>query len=288
MPDLEHHFIQTNDITLHTVMAGPADGPLVLLLHGFPEFWYGWRNQIPALAAAGFRVWAPDQRGYNLSDKPRGVAAYGLGQLTADVLGLIDAAGHERVYLAGHDWGAMVAWGVALLAPERLHHLAILNVPHPVVARRHLTTDPRQMARSTYAMFFQLPWLPEAMVRAFDWRLMARTLRQTSLPGAFSDDDLAIYRRAWAQPGAMTAMLNWYRAAARPPDREWPSPRVYAPTTIIWGKQDFALRRVMAEESAALCEQGELIWLPDNTHWIQHEAAETVNRILIDRCGGPR
>ena len=288
MLNLEHHFIQTNGVTLHTVMAGPADGPIVLLLHGFPEFWYGWRSQIPALTAAGFRVWAPDQRGYNLSDKPRGVGAYGLGKLTADVLGLIDAAGHERVYLVGHDWGAMVAWGVALLAPERMGHVTILNVPHPVVARRRLTTDPRQMMRSTYAMFFQLPRLPEATVRAFDWRLTTRTLRQTSLPGTFSDADLAVYRRAWAQPGAMTAMLNWYRAAARPPDREWPGPLVFAPTTIIWGKQDFALRSIMAEESAALCEDGELIWLPDNTHWVQHEAAGTVNRILIDRCGGPR
>lgn len=288
MPDLEHHFIQANGITLHIVMAGPADGPLVILLHGFPEFWYGWRYQIPALAAAGFRVWAPDQRGYNLSDKPRGVGAYALGRLTADAMGLIDASDHERVYLAGHDWGAMVAWGVALLAPQRLHHVAILNVPHPVVARRHLTTDPRQMGRSLYAMFFQLPWLPEAMVRAFDWRLMARALRRTSLPGAFTDIDLEHYRRAWAQPGAMTAMLNWYRAAARPPDREWPGPHVVPPTTVIWGKRDFALRSVMAEESVGLCRQGELIWLPDNTHWVQHEAADTVNRILIKRFGGPR
>ena len=145
----EHHFIQTNGITLHTVMAGPVDGPVVILLHGFPEFWFGWRRQIPALAGAGFRVWVPDQRGYNLSDKPKGVVAYRLEALGADILGLINATGQERVYLAGHDWGAMVAWWVALNAPERLRRLAILNVPHPYVMRKHLLADPRQRARST-------------------------------------------------------------------------------------------------------------------------------------------
>jgi pimeloyl-ACP methyl ester carboxylesterase len=282
-PALEHDFIKANGLTFHVVMAGPVDGPVVVLLHGFPEFWYGFRHQIPGLAAAGFRVWAVDQRGYNLSDKPKGVKHYGLGQLAADAIGVIQATGREQVGLVGHDWGAMVAWCVALLAPERLRHVAILNVPHPVVARRHLLTDPRQMARSTYAMFFQLPWLPESMIRAFNWRNMERTLRATSLPGAFTDEDLPHYRRAWAQPGAMTAMLNWYRAAARRPDREWPSPRVRPPTTVIWGKRDFALRSVMAEESVALCEQGELIWLPDNTHWLQHEAPGQVNAILINR-----
>jgi len=312
---LEHHNLPTNGITLHTVMAGPEEGPLVLLLHGFPEFWYGWRRQIPALAAAGFRVWAPDQRGYNLSDKPRGRAAYDVGTLAHDALGLIDASGRERVYLVGHDWGAMVAWWVALRAPDRLHRLAILNVPHPLVARRHFLTDPRQMVRSLYAVFFQLPWLPEALLGAADWRALANTLRSSSLPGAFSDADLVEYRRAWSRPGAMTAMLNWYRALGRrmaAPDHD-PLPvqspalreelaeragkdplpnllpgeegtgRVTVPTTVIWGLRDFALRGVMAEESAALCDERELIALPDNTHWVQHEAADTVNAILIDR-----
>lgn len=282
-PAYEHKFIRTNGITLHTVQSGPTDGPPVILLHGFPEFWYGWRRQIPALAAAGYHVWAPDQRGYGLSDKPRGVAHYTLDKLAADAIGLIDATGHDRVYLAGHDWGAMVAWAVALLAPQRLHHMAILNVPHPYVSRHHLLTDPRQMARSFYALYFQLPWLPEASMRAFDWRLLRRSLGNTSLPGTFSDTALVHYRRAWSQPGAMTAMVNWYRAAARSAAQAWPSPLVTVPTTIIWGKRDFALRAVMAEESAALCERGELIWMPDNTHWVQHEAADRVNAILRKR-----
>jgi pimeloyl-ACP methyl ester carboxylesterase len=279
---LEHHFIRTNGIVLHTVMAGPVDGPVVILLHGFPEFWYGWRRQIPALAAAGFRVWAPDQRGYNLSDKPQGRAAYRVDLIAQDTIGLIEATGRSQVCLAGHDWGAMVAWWVALTAPERLRHLAILNVPHPQISIDHIRTDPRQMVRSTYAMFFQLPWLPEALLRAGDYRLLGQMLKGSARRGAFSDEEINQYRRAWSQPKALSSMLNWYRAFLLRPIPDG-SPRVTVPTTVIWGKKDVALRSVMAEESADLCEQRELIWLPDNSHWVQHEAAERVNEILITR-----
>ena len=278
-----HRLIPTNGVTLHTVLDGPEDGPVVLLLHGFPEFWYGWRQQIPALAAAGFRVLAPDQRGYNLSDRPRALSAYSLDALANDALGLIDASGRERVYLVGHDWGAMVAWWVALIAPHRVQRLAILNVPHPTVMLKHITTDPAQMSRSLYAFFFQLPGLPELLMGANDWQPLARTLRETSLPGTFSDADLEEYRRAWSRPRAMTTMLNWYRALVRRPPADVPSPRVVVPTTVLWGMRDFALRAVMAEESAALCDDGELLAFPDNTHWLQHEAAAAVNAALISR-----
>jgi pimeloyl-ACP methyl ester carboxylesterase len=279
----EHKLTPTNGITLHAVTAGPEDGPLVLLLHGFPEFWYGWRRQIPALAAAGFRVLAPDQRGYNLSDKPRDLAAYRLDELAADVLGLIDDAGRDRAYVVGHDWGAMVAWWLALVAPQRVARLAILNVPHPYVARRHLISDPEQQMRSLYAGFFQLPWLPEAALSAGDWQATEQAMRNSSLPGTFSEADMAEYRRAWAMPGAMTTMLNWYRASLQRPMADWPEPRVVVPTTIIWGLKDFALRGEMAAESAAECDEVELIELPDNTHWVQHEAPELVNETLITR-----
>lgn len=278
----EHRLFPTNGITLHTVTAGPPQGPAVMLLHGFPEFWYGWRRQIPALAAAGLRVWAPDQRGYNLSDKPLGRAAYRLDTLTRDVIGLIDATGHAQVYLAGHDWGAMVAWSVALTAPDRVRHLAILNVPHPQVALNHLRHDPRQMLRSTYAAFFQLPWLPEALLSAADYRLLSQLMRGSARRGAFSDAELEQYKHAWAQPGAVSAMLNWYRALLMSPVPHR-SPRVTVPTTIIWGEKDVALRRVMAEESAALCDEGELIRLPGISHWVQHEAADQVNEMLLAR-----
>lgn len=278
----EHHLLPTNGITLHTVTAGPPEGPAVILLHGFPEFWYGWRRQIPALAAAGLRVWVPDQRGYNLSDKPPGRAAYRLDILTQDIIGLIDATGHSQVYLVGHDWGAMVAWSVALTAPERVRHLAILNVPHPQIALNHLRHDPRQMLRSTYAAFFQLPWLPETLLSAADYRLLSQLMRGSARHGAFSDEELEQYKHAWSQPGAVSSMLNWYRALLMAPVPHG-SPRVTVPTTIIWGEKDVALRSVMAEESAALCDQGELIRLPGVSHWVQHEAAERVNEILLAR-----
>ena len=279
--------VPTNGIHLNVAQAGPADGPLLIFLHGFPEFWYGWRNQIEHFASLGYRVWAPDQRGYNLSDKPKGLDAYQLEELAADICGLIDTTDQGRVFLVGHDWGAMVAWWIALTAPERLRRMAILNVPHPSVMRRHILTDPRQMARSTYAGFFQLPRLPEALLGAGNWNALARSLQNGSLPGAFTDDDLDIYRRAWSQPGAMTSMLNWYRALFRRLNDTMPVERVTVPTTVIWGKKDFALRSVMAEESEALCDAGELVWLPDNTHWVQHEAADRINPLLINRFTEP-
>src|SRR5512138_809597 len=156
--DLEHSTIKTNGIQLHVVQAGPKNGIPVLLLHGFPEFWYGWRKQIPALAEAGCRVIVPDQRGYNLSDRPKGIRAYRVDELVADVVGLIDALEYERVNVVGHDWGALVAWMLAIRHPERLHRLGIVNVPHPAVIRHFLRRDPEQMMRSWYAAFFQLPW----------------------------------------------------------------------------------------------------------------------------------
>src|SRR5689334_8376156 len=153
--ELEHSHIQTNGVKLHIVQDGPKSGPPVLLLHGFPEFWYGWKKQIPAFARAGCRVIVPDQRGYNLSDKPKGMSAYRVDELVEDIVGLIDALEYEKVNLVGHDWGAGVAWMLAIKHPERLHRLGIINVPHPAVISRFLARDFEQMRRSWYALFFQ-------------------------------------------------------------------------------------------------------------------------------------
>ncbi len=161
--------------------AGPQDGPVVLLLHGFPEFWYGGRRQIQPLAAAGFRVVVPDQRGYNLSSKPFGIAAYALSELVSDVIAIANQLGQEKILLAGHDWGAAVAWSAALLHPQRIAKLAVVNVPHPSVMRKFLSTHPRQFLRSWYMFFFQLPWLPEALFSAFDFRVGSRSSRPIPL-----------------------------------------------------------------------------------------------------------
>src|SRR5579872_6661067 len=184
--ELRHRIVATNGVRLHAVEAGPPEGRLLILLHGFPELWYGWHRHIEAFAAAGYRVLVPDQRGYNLSEKPRGVASYRLDRLAADVVGLIDDAGRERACLAGHDWGGAVAWWVGVNFPRRLDRLALLNVPHPYVMRRHLLHDRAQRRRSWYIFFFQLPWLPELYLRRNNWTEAARALTVTSRPGTCS------------------------------------------------------------------------------------------------------
>ncbi len=279
---IEHAYVQTNGITLHVAQAGPADGDLVILLHGFPEFWYGWKAQISFLAAQGYRVWAPDQRGYNLSDKPSGIDAYRISELVADVIGLIDAAGADRVYLVGHDWGAAVAWGAALFAPQRLKKLAILNVPHPEVLFSTLRSNPRQMLKSWYIGFFQIPWLPETLLTVGSAMFTAQMLFASSHSHTFNDADIAEYIRAWTKPNAMRSMINWYRAIAqRPPDLSRVL-RVTVPTLIIWGKQDIALTAQMAQDSVELCDEGRLVYFDEATHWVQHDVPQQVNALLAD------
>ena len=282
MIQLTQAYIKTNGIILHVVQAGPVDGPLVLLLHGFPEYWRGWCNQIDALAAAGYWVWAPDQRGYNLSDKPQGIAAYNLDELAADAVGLIDAAGRETAVLVGHDWGAAVAWWTANKYPQRLRKLVILNVPHHAVMSRHLRQNKAQKRKSWYMFFFQLPWLPEAMIRAGNWWGGVRSLQASSRPGAFSAADLDGYRQAWSQPGALTAMLNWYRAMFRARPQPVASPKITVPTRLIWGAQDKFLGREMAQPSIELCANGRLHFIEEASHWVQHEEPEQVNKLLLD------
>lgn len=282
MMKLEHTEVRTNGIRLHVVQSGPQNGPLVILLHGFPEFWYGWRHQISVLAEAGYRVWAPDQRGYNLSDKPAGITAYNLDELASDVIGLIDAADREHAYLVGHDWGAAVTWWTALKYPQRLNKIAVLNVPHPRVMKRTLRSSWAQLRKSWYIFFFQLPGLPEALTRANNWQNGVAALRRSSRPGLFTDADLLFYRTAWSQPGAITGMINWYRALLRSQPQPVATSRVQVPTLLIWGARDLFLGREMAQPSIDLCDQGQLVFIEEATHWVQHEEAARVNTLLLD------
>ena len=279
--DVELLYLPTNGITLHAAAAGPPDGPLVVLLHGFPEFWYGWRHQISALAAAGMRILAPDQRGYNLSDKPAGIAAYTLDRLAEDVLGLADSLGCPRFAVVGHDWGGVVAWHLAGRHPERVSRAAVLNAPHPATLRRYAQGHPSQALKSWYVGFFQMPSLPELALRAGDFWVLRRVLRRSSRGGAFTAEDFRAYREAWAQPGALRAGLNWYRAL-RQDARQAPPARIQVPVRVIWGDCDAFLERGLAEAGIALCEDGEVCHLPDATHWVQHERPDEVNRLLID------
>lgn len=279
---MQHQRIATNGIQLHVVQDGPQDGPLLIFLHGFPEFWVSWRRQIPALAHAGYRVWAPDQRGYNLSDKPDGIAAYCLDELAADVVGLIDAAGSQKAYLVGHDWGAAVAWWTAVTHPQRVERLVAMNVPHPAVMQQQLRHNPAQMRKSWYIFFFQTPRLPEISAQVNNWRAATRALTSSSRAGTFSDADLELYRQAWSQPHAYTSMLNWYRAIIQKPPRMPTSQRVTPPTLLIWGAQDMFLGREMAQPSIDLCDDGRLVFIEEATHWVQHEEAEQVNQLLTE------
>jgi pimeloyl-ACP methyl ester carboxylesterase len=277
---LETLTFHNTSVCLHAAAAGPQDGPLVVLLHGFPEFWYGWRRQIAPLASAGFRVIVPDQRGYNLSSKPTGVGAYSLTELVSDVIAIADQLGQEKIFLAGHDWGAAVAWSTALLYPQRIAKLVVLNVPHPSVMRKFLNTHPRQLLRSWYMFCFQLPWLPEKLFSAFNYRFGTRALLRSSRPSTFSDEDLAQYRTAWSQPRALTSMINWYRALFRARVK-FPDKTVRVPTRILWGERDAFLLAEMAHESLRYCTNGELFTFANATHWLQHEEPSRVSELLI-------
>ena len=283
---MQSQLIPTNGINLHVTTDGPENGTPVVLLHGFPEFSYGWHRQIPALTAAGYRVIVPDQRGYNLSDKPKGIAAYDVDVLARDVIGLLDHFGIQKVRLVGHDWGAVVAWTVAIQFPERVEKLAILNVPHPDMMTRFVLGNSVQRKKSWYVFFFQIPILVEWILRRKDFEALAKMLVQSGRRGTFSPEDLLEYKKAWSQPGALTGMLNWYRAAFRrgvgAAFVRFEPRRVTVPTLMLWGRRDVALSFEMAQPSIELCERGELVSFDRATHWVQHDAADEVNQKLIE------
>lgn len=272
------------EVELHVVEAGPVDGPPVLLLHGFPECWYGWHRQIGPLAEAGYRVIVPDQRGYGTSDKPRRTSAYAMPHLLADLRGLLDALGLQRVALVCHDWGGAVGWTFALHHPERLTHFVALNMPHPGVFARALRT-PAQLRRSWYIGLFQLPFVPEAYLGSDGRRKLQGALFAHSRSRCFDADDLAVYHEAWAQPGALRGMLAWYRAAVRHPPEPPPFRTVDVPSLLIWGRHDSALGFEMAAPSAERLSDGRLEVIDEAAHFVQHDAPERVAALLLETLG---
>lgn len=279
-PDWRESTHPVNGIRLHAIEAGRADAPLVILLHGFPEFWWAWRHQIAPLAAAGLRVVVPDLRGYNASDAPQEVSAYRLDTLAADVVALADACGAGRFRLVGHDWGAVIAWQVAARHPERLERVVAMDGPHPDVWAAQALRHPTQALRSTYVAFFQLPWLPEATLGAFDFAALRTMVQASARPGAFEPGALDRYVAAWSQPGRFTAMLNYYRALC---ERETPAElaRIAPPTLVLWAGGDSFLERHVAEASLALCDDGRLVVVEEASHWLHLEQPERVNAELI-------
>lgn len=283
-PAIRSRSLSLPSLQVHALEAG--EGPRVVLLHGFPDLSRTWRFQLPALAAAGFSVLAPDLRGYGGTSKPAGVDAYRRSELVEDVRALIEASGGGPVTLVGHDWGAVLAWSFAIAHPELLERLVILNGPHPTHYARmllHPLRHPRQLLRSTYVGLFQLPWLPEKLLTARDAEVPLRFL-QSQAPGAFSEEDVAIYRQALTAPGAATAMLNYYRAAAREQLEGGVTStprRVDVPTRVLWGERDVALSSALAEPPPELASNLTVKRFADAGHFLHLERPEEVNAELL-------
>lgn len=279
-PEWREDHRRVNGLSLHVVEAGPEDGPLLILLHGFPEFWWAWRHQITPLAAAGYRVIVPDMRGYNLSDAPQDVAAYHLNTLASDVVELANVLGADRFDLVGHDWGAIVSWWVAATCPDRLRKVVVMSGPHPDVWSSQALRHPTQALRSTYVGFFQLPWVPEATLGTFDFAGLRTMMQASAHEDTFEPGALDRYAEAWTHPGSLTAMLNYYRAL-RELDVPSEPTRITPPTLILWAGEDSFLERHVAEAGLALCDNGQLVVVEGATHWLHIEQAERVNREVL-------
>ena len=275
--------IRVGDIRLHVLEQGA--GPPVVLLHGFPELAHSWRHQLPALAGAGFRAVAPDLRGYGRSDRPAAVEDYGIAALAGDVAGLIDELGGSA-HVVGHDFGGSLAWVLAARAPQKVRSLAILNSPHPVASAEARRESEAQRAKSWYMLLFQFPGVAETWLSADDFANLRSFVFDTAAPGTFPDADRELFVDALRQDGALTAALNWYRANMPPAAwvRTPPQlPPVEVPTVIVWGEADAYLGPELLERSVAKCAGPVRVTrLPGVSHWVQQEAPDEVNRVLID------
>jgi pimeloyl-ACP methyl ester carboxylesterase len=267
--------ITVGELRLNVREAGRADGTPLILLHGFPESSFAWRKVMRPLAERGFRVIAPDMRGYGDSDVPEGIGAYSLDRLVDDVLGLADALGAPTFALVGHDWGGIVAWAVAARHPDRVRRLVILNAPHADTMSGEMRRHPRQLLRSWYIAFFQIQLLPERLLSAFRFRALRRSLTHSSRPGTFERGDIDVYVEQWARPGRLTAMLNYYRALKI---NATPLGRITVPTLILWGMRDSFLGAHLADAGAGMCHDVRIVRFKDDTHWLHHEDPRQIVR----------
>ena len=279
MTEFAQRRIDVGEVTLHVAEAGPADGPLVVFLHGFPEFWWSWRHQLEAFGKAGFHAVAPDMRGYDESDKPEGVAAYEIEKLTADVAGLIRALGREEAMIVGHDWGAVVAWGFAMIYPAMTTRLAILNVPHPAKMQKGLYTW-KQMKKSWYIFFFQLPFVPESGMAANGFASIRKLFEADGVPS----EEVDRYVEAVRKPGVAKAAVNYYRAAVRRmfTGRLPPMKSIHTQVLVIWGDADRYLGIELADPPARLVPHARVEHIPGASHWVQNAAPERVNELLLE------
>uniref|UniRef100_B8HRV1 Alpha/beta hydrolase fold protein n=1 Tax=Cyanothece sp. (strain PCC 7425 / ATCC 29141) TaxID=395961 RepID=B8HRV1_CYAP4 len=272
----KHEYIISNGVKLHYVTQG--EGPLMLMLHGFPEFWYSWRHQIPEFAK-DHKVVALDLRGYNDSDKPQDAGSYSMDELLLDVEGVLQGLGYDRCILVGHDWGGAIAWCFASVYPQYVEKLIILNMPHPAKFRQGLRTL-EQLQRSWYVFLFQLPWVPEFLLEWGSYRAIGTMLRETAVQKeAFSAQDLEAYKDAAAKRGALTAMLNYYRNLFPGMlEQEWEP--ITVPTLLIWGESDVALNKDLTYGTEAYVPNLRIHYIANSGHWVQQEQPQLVNQYM--------
>ena len=272
----QHEYIVSNGVKLHYVTQG--EGPLMLMLHGFPEFWYSWRHQIPVFAQ-NYKVVALDLRGYNESDKPQQQSAYVMSEFIKDVEGVIRGLGYNRCVLVGHDWGGMIAWYFAYAHLDMLERLILLNIPHPAKFAEGILT-PMQLLRSSYVFFFQLPKLPELLIQASDYQAIEFALKGMAVnKSIFTPADMEAYKNAASQPGALTAMLNYYRNFfTNLKQQDWGV--LLVPTLMIWGEEDKALGKELTYGTQDYVRDFQLRYIPNCSHWVQQEKPELVNSYL--------
>lgn len=273
--------IKTRGLRFEVTTAGTGD-KLALLLHGFPECSYSWRHQVPLFERMGYRVWAPNLRGYGKSDRPEGISEYTIDRLEQDVADLIDASGAKSVLLCGHDWGALIAWHFAMYRLRPIERLVILNVPHPACFYDGARTL-SQLRKSWYIAFFQIPYVPEFLLSRRNYELIARAFTRMAIDKSrFPDDVLDVFRKNASEPGALTAMINYYRAAPASAriHRQRGFPRIDLPTLMIWGERDTALGKELTRDTGRYVSDLTVRYLPDVSHWVQQEAPETVNAML--------
>lgn len=282
MENLKHQYAEVNGIRMHYVEQG--SGPLMILLHGFPEFWYSWRKQIPALAK-NYRVVAPDLRGYNETDKPKAISAYTIEEVTRDVLDLIEYLGEEKAYIVSHDWGGSIGFELGMQHPEKVEKLVILNSPHPSKMKKEITGNFAQMKRSWYMFFFQIPFLPEFFMRSNLRLNFKKTFRGWAINKEnFPDEVIEEYVKAFQKKGALTGAINWYRAALR----SWKTPKskkkpVAVETLIIWGEDDRALGKELTYDLEKYFSAPYRVeYIKNCSHWVQNEYPEKVNELILN------
>ncbi len=274
---IEHLHINVGEVDLHVAAAGPKDGKPLLFLHGFPEYWYAWQAQLEYFGALGYRVYAPDLRGFGASDKPANISDYHIDKLAGDVLGLIDALGYDQVDLVGHDWGGILTWHLLSWHPQRLRRVVVLNAPHLSAWRTAMLRTPAQTLKSWYVFAFKLPVLPELFTGARRGEML---LWMSGLDKVLNAEDRARYRKAYA--GSLKTMINWYRAALRYTGESGRAPDapIDTPLLILWGRDDAFLAAQLATDCKQLCSQVRVEFLDDASHWLVHEQPEKINQAI--------